>query len=739
MSPIATSTIDSYDLSPDQYKVIYEDAIPLEGQPPSALGKDDLVRIHNRNLELKKESGKSRNSFVLPAAYAPSSASLDTLQKISLSDLKLGTHNRGYFVTARTITSSYHSTDLITILEDDSGAVARLVQGFQNFSSSDSSIPLNSTVAIKEPYCKFNGENDWIIRVDHPSDIAVLKGDDAAVSLILQFVTEKKEISPTQWREAGDLAYLDKKFSSAIECYTQAIDNSTSDTAFKLSTLRKRAFANLTARSFSAAKEDAIASCLDPPEPGDEKAYFCAGRAAYELGLYTESEQYFTTALNLKPRDPKTLKELRKTQTRISEQETGVYNFASMIDRLKKGEVHLDHADFVSNTEVKMAEGKGRGLFARREIKKGEVVMVEKAFCLPDLYTTDQSEDIRDGQRLEMWNFNTNSRTQRPAQASLFLQLLKKIYGDAEASKKFFELDGGSYLRSGKEAEIVDGVPVIDSFLTEAIRLRNCFSCPSTSLSLLTSNPTIYNSHTTPLSAGLWTHAAYINHSCIPNSIRSFIGDIMIIRATCTIPAGAEILHQYKASDAAYLVRKQVFEQNWGFVCECPLCGKESGSKEVKHGERSELVERIKREVGRLGKEVSVARIRGVEKLVRRLEGLHESEVYAGLPRLMLIHPCIWLLERWREKREWGMVVKYGLDVLRNFGFGEDVVREGTLELGYEKGIMNVESMRALKVMGEAYKELGKLEVADECEKEAKGMFVVLTGSEVGIEDFFST
>jgi hypothetical protein len=97
--------------------------------------------------------------------------------------------------------------------------VARLVLGFQDDSRSISGpiLPINSTVAIKEPYCKFSGEGDYVIRIDHPSDIAVLRGDDPAVILIMQFVAEGKEVTAMQWKVAGDKAYLEKNYASAIE------------------------------------------------------------------------------------------------------------------------------------------------------------------------------------------------------------------------------------------------------------------------------------------------------------------------------------------------------------------------------------------------------------------------------------------------------------------------------------------------------------------------------------------
>lgn len=143
---------------------------------------------------------------------------LNTLQ-ITFKDLKLETHHRGGFLTGRTIVPPYHCSEVVAIIEGDDGDVAKLVLSFEDslYSPSPYSLPINSTVAIKEPYCKYNGDGDFVIRVDHPSDIAVLRGDDPTVSMIMQFASGSIEITPTQWRDAGDKAYLEKKYSSAVE------------------------------------------------------------------------------------------------------------------------------------------------------------------------------------------------------------------------------------------------------------------------------------------------------------------------------------------------------------------------------------------------------------------------------------------------------------------------------------------------------------------------------------------
>jgi hypothetical protein len=61
--------------------------------------------------------------------------------QISIDDLKPEVHHRGCFITARTVTSAYVSTNLITIIEEEDGSVARLELTFQDPEALDAGIP----------------------------------------------------------------------------------------------------------------------------------------------------------------------------------------------------------------------------------------------------------------------------------------------------------------------------------------------------------------------------------------------------------------------------------------------------------------------------------------------------------------------------------------------------------------------------------------------------------------------
>ena len=69
---------------------------------------------------------------------------------------------------------------------------------------------------------------------------------------------------------------------------------------------------------------------------------------------------------------------------------------------------------------------------------------------------------------------------------------------------------------------------------------------------------------------GIWLLPSFINHSCIPNVVKLFIGDICIVRAITDIAEGDEIFCSYVPLDLFHTVesRKEFLK----FTCNCKLC-----------------------------------------------------------------------------------------------------------------------------------------------------------------------
>jgi hypothetical protein len=101
----------------------------------------------------------------------------------------------------------------------------------------------------------------------------------------------------------------------------------------------------------------------------------------------------------------------------------------------------------------------------------------------------------------------------------------------------------------------------------------NVFGCPVTTLKSHTevTSDNFSKENANFHSCGIWVKASYINHSCLGNVRRSFIGDMMIVRAAKDLDVGTELMFPYEAPEGIYTSETERKFKNWGFVCTCAL------------------------------------------------------------------------------------------------------------------------------------------------------------------------
>lgn len=487
--------------------------------------------------------------------------------------------------------------------------------------------------------------------------------------------------------------------------YTEGIALERDDSRMKADLLAKRAAINLVLAKFDAARDDALASVTGGPS--DWKAYFTAGRAAYGLRDYQSSHDYHQQALKISPSTQNIKRELERCSSRMAEAKLGDFDFKQIFGSVSYRNVHLDHANFTTRVCVAESTLHGRGLFATEPIQAGDLIFCERAFIMPDQYEPSR------------------------ASAALYATMVRQLYENPSLAEQVLNLHSGDYPRSGSEGAIVDGVPVTDVFLIEDIRRRNCFSAPLTTREEIRTVPT---ANGPPQTKGLWTYASYMNHSCVPNTARSFIGDMLICRAVRDIEAGEELFQNY-TSIKAQVGRRQAEFRGWGFGCTCALCEGEASST----AERVERRTRLLGEIEKLAKKkqargiVPDAAIRSMERMAKELEDAHEAEVYGSLPRLMLIYPTMWLLEAYKGRKNHAKVVASASRVLRNFGY-EMGVDEGSRSVFGEgrkmASVLTIHVVTALRDAAEAYRSMANKSMAARCEEDAEFACVLVTGFE---------
>ena len=137
---------------------------------------------------------------------------------------------------------------------------------------------------------------------------------------------------------------------------------------------------------------------------------------------------------------------------------------------------------------------------------------------------------------------------------------------------------------------------------------------------------------------GLYVKASYVNHSCYSNARRSFIGDVLILRATRNIPAGQEISFWYAPPKADHNFDKtQKKLQNWDFECSCEICSHDRETSNKKKKKRAALLKEwdvaAKHVVGETG-------LANIERLLAALEQTYTVPA-AMAPRLALWDPYL--------------------------------------------------------------------------------------------------
>ena len=141
----------------------------------------------------------------------------------------------------------------------------------------------------------------------------------------------------------------------------------------------------------------------------------------------------------------------------------------------------------------------------------------------------------------------------------------------------------------------------------------------------------------TPKGSGLWIMPSYINHSCWPNSVRSFLGNLLIVRAARNIPEGEEITINYIENESGVQERQKAFYSEWGFNCKCTLCEIETAEPQEVQDKRQELVEKALKFDVYLKQ--SVKTNSGIAPLITLIKGIE-----ATYSKPEFIHPRVPLL-----------------------------------------------------------------------------------------------
>jgi hypothetical protein len=97
------------------------------------------------------------------------------------------------------------------------------------------------------------------------------------------------------------------------------------------------------------------------------------------------------------------------------------------------------------------------------------------------------------------------------------------------------------------------------------------------------------------MGCGIWVMPSFINHSCWPTACRSFLGDMMMVRAARDLAAGEQVLLNYlnQVPTERFGDREKHLKRGWGFLCTCFLCLYERSESQAFRDGRNALLDKI--------------------------------------------------------------------------------------------------------------------------------------------------
>ncbi|TVY37295.1 Protein unc-45-like protein [Lachnellula subtilissima] len=590
-----------------QQKSKLEEARKRTGEiPRDRDSRRTLIGLHLAQDELMKEdraAGKQKRLFtIIGDPYLPSAACHENLQKIFIKDLQLETHHRGRYMLLRCAVPPIRQNAIISVVEDETGDASTFSlyqQEPEHIRPAGDILKENSVLLLKEPYFKVTA-GGYGLRVDHPTDVMWLVDHHPKV--------------PNAWRKShgligktveelkteGNSYFLSGKYTDAIKKYSQASSSGLITPEEDELVHNNRALCHLKLGKYDAALKDA--SFIANHKSRSDKAHYRGALALYGLGNFEESIVWLNRLIESFPESvaaKQGRQELERVKLRVEEQKTGKYNWKKMYRDAKLGPV--DCATYDTPVEVRQVEGKGRGLFTNKSVKCGDLLACEKAFSY--ICASEKDSPEMPAAFGALINLTTN-RVKIGTDAAHISNVYQKLIDNPSCARLFLDSYPGTYEPGPEMTE--DGVPIVDSFLIERIVSLNAFGCPLTSKDQELSKKQAGEIST---SSGIWPLAAYINHSCIANCARTFIGDMMvckllgenvstpmgqysnsrnisdrailisrfdvqIMRATQDIPRNTEITWCYHDPTNRADLQKSLLE-NWGFKCTCPVCTEE--------------------------------------------------------------------------------------------------------------------------------------------------------------------
>ncbi|KAM3444240.1 hypothetical protein MY4824_000129 [Beauveria thailandica] len=626
--------------------------------PGSIIARFSAARVSLNKSHAAQETMISTTQ--LPPPYPPSDRFVEELRPIFIKQMRLGEHHRGSRVIVRALTPPNRINAILLAVEDLEGTAVTL-QLYHHPSAdvvpSEEVINFGDVLIIKEPFFKCTTDNSYSLRVDHLSDVVWLEPFDSRVPDVWR--TAVPEMISETLRVQGNEAVRKKCWAKALRLYSNAGRYAVTPEESQLAFVN-RSFANLKLNRPEQALLDATR--MNEQISPTEKAVFREIRALYELGYFDrclERLKYFTEKY---PKNDDAKVEMNRVKARLREKHGGAYSFASMYKQASQDSALIDCATFSEPVEIRQSPGRGRGLFTVNAVKAGDLLLCEKAFVYKQGNVNSRRQSI-------LMDLGQN-RGFAGGQVEILTQVIQNLYHNPEYSRPFLQLHRGDYKAVRRQR--ADGNPIADSFLAARIMSLNVFGSPRTTLEevskALKNEKSVRDNDKDGFgTSGIWIKASYVNHSCVGNCRRSFIGDMLILRAAVDMEPGTELVFSYRQTkELETYADVQRSLNNWSFTCDCALCRAKHATPAAQLNRRKLLFKRLR----------DIVNMRGVTplaegvRLLNQVKDTYTASYSTELPRIELSRLYLSIATKYYQRGDLGKSV--------------DLLLQGLLALGYD-------------------------------------------------------
>ena len=486
----------------------------------------------------------------LSATKVISPIDLRTYTQMKIIELVPGIVNTNKVIYGTLLVDGHNMGSFHTVVEDDFGQCAKL--SIRNTTPElQDSLKKGVRIAIANPYYKLGTTDEYyFIRMDSPEEIIVQIYNQEDSNLNQSSEDHKLE---------GNKHFKAGEYVKAVSCYTIAIAKDPSNPVY----LSNRALCYLKLDSFEDALHDAEAAVeLDS---NTHKYQYRLAMAWSALGDHEKSVEILETIQD----NSECLAFLSK-EKKLLNNSGGEFNFDEIAQKAMRGE-KLEIADFIGPIIIDKSLNHGHGVFATRDIKKGELICVQKAIA----YVEPKKRDILKD-KAELFIFADHlSISPRGVLPKMNQSLIEKIVKSKLSAFRLFtlytkhlnsepisiELYGSKGYQCVRDKE----KPLYQMQQIVTIIQKNALSYPHPA------DLVNIDMHT----HGLWLIRAFLNHSCLPNSSLTFYKDVCIVHANVNIRKGTELTAP-RIAQLSLEKRRNELLSKWDYICDCELCEFES-------------------------------------------------------------------------------------------------------------------------------------------------------------------